>query len=190
MKILKLLLCLLLFCACSPKLKIVSIHKPTYKKELKNNFYLKDKSKSFERLSGKWIWSSDTDTLIIEATPIYKKPRLKNPFSHNSYNNNAFYDTCILNVKYIKEGKIIVNNIGPSKRDSCLVVSPFKIQTNVFYLKNRCQKDNGSYLTLRGDNEQLFLISPYVIKERVLVKKEGKYEVVIPHSIVLDKVIE
>ncbi|TVZ21797.1 hypothetical protein JM84_0677 [Dokdonia sp. Hel_I_63] len=186
MKILKLLFCIFLFYSCSSKIKIIDIHKTTDNENLKKNYYLKDKNRSFERLSGKWLWSNNIDSLIIEATPFYKKRR-QSPVRDYE---NVFYDTCILNVKYVKKGETIIDNIGPSKGDSCLVVSPFKVQTNVFYLKNRCQKDNGSYLALRGDNEQLFFISPYVKQERVLVKKEGEYEVVIPHSIVLDRVMQ
>ena len=42
---------------------------------------------------------------------------------------------------------------------------------------------------MAGGNS-LSLLSPYVENEKVLLKKEGEYEVVIPHSIVLDRVMQ
>ena len=166
------------------KIKIIDIHTNIYRKGLRKNFYLKDKSKSFETLKGTWVWSNDTDSLIVESLPVYRKPYE----SPNKNTKNAYYDSGVLNIKYIKDGKLIFDNTNKGIVESCLVTSPFKVQTNVFYLNNHCKGDSGSYLILRGDFQQLFLVSPYTEKEKVLLEKEGEYKVVIPHSIVLDKV--
>lgn len=183
-KILKLLMVSFLFCACSSQVKTINMHTSLSNKNLKKNFYLKDENRSFERLKGTWVWTSKKDSLIIESIPIYKKPYDK---TLNTY-ENAYYDSGVLNVRYVKDGEVILDRIGKKTTKNCLIISPFKVQTNVFYLNNFCKKDNGSYLILRGDNEQLFLVSPYTEKEKVLLSKDGEYEIVIPHSIVLDRI--
>ncbi|TVZ21791.1 hypothetical protein JM84_0671 [Dokdonia sp. Hel_I_63] len=187
MKILKLLFCILLFSSCSSKLKIIDIHKPTYKKISKKDFYMKDKNRSFERLKGQWLWTNASDTLTLKITPKYKI-KYDEKVSHFE---NAYYDTADIEVKYIKNGITVYNDINKNN-GQCLVPSPFKIHIDMFYLFNFCnlRSNSPSYLIFMAGGNSLSLLSPYVENEKVLLKKEGEYEVVIPHSIVLDRVMQ
>ena len=184
MKILKLLFCIFLFYSCSSKLKIINIHTPTYGMNLKKNFYLKDKA-TFTRLKGEWLWTNASDTLTLKIIPKYKI-KYDEKVSHFE---NAYYDTADIEVKYIKNGITVYNDKNNGR---CLVPSPFKIQIDMFYLFNFCnlRSNSPSYLIFMAGGNSLSLLSPYVENEKVLLKKEGEYEVVIPHSIVLDRVMQ
>ena len=158
-----------------------------YHKNIQKNFYLKDKNKSFERLSGEWLWTNTSDTLILQITPRYKE---KYDEKVSGY-RNAYYDTAIIKVKYTKNGITIYDDLEKDIDKICLKPYTFKILTDFFYLKNLCTKAfSNSYIVFMKGGKSLSLFTNHAKKEKVLLKKEGEYEVVIPNSIILDKVIE
>ncbi|AEE18976.1 hypothetical protein Krodi_0992 [Dokdonia sp. 4H-3-7-5] len=186
MKILKLLFCILLFSSCSSKLKIINIHTPTSGMNLKKNFYLKDKA-TFTRLKGEWLWTNASDTLTLKIIPKYKI-KYDEKVSHFE---NAYYDTAIIEIKYIKNGITIFNSIDNKTDEVCLKVTPYKIYTDIFYLNNFCKEVlDTSYLIFMDGGDSLSLLNPALEKENVLLKKEGEYDVVIPNSIMLDRVMQ
>lgn len=173
--------------SCSPKLKVYRIHVPRYgKKKLTKNFYMKDHGRSFENLKGTWMWSNSTDTLTLKIKPYYKKPYESKIFDYE----NAFYDSSSIKMKYVKNGKIVFDNLDEDILDSCLYARTFEIHTDMFYLNNRCNsKFTGAYLIFMNDFNGLSLLGR-ATDRTVLLKKENEYEVVIPNSIILDRIIE
>lgn len=182
------IICLtILFFGCSPKLKVYSIHSLMEDKKIReDNFYLRDKSNTYERLKGTYLWSNGLDTLILKFTPIYKK---KITGGHLNPPKNAFFDTNEIKLRHVKDGKVIFDNFEHDYTKVCLYADHFGVYTTQFYFYNRCDGKPGGplILFLRDD---ILLVNQFVPDYYTLLKKEGEYEVVIPRNIVLKNITD
>ena len=170
----------LIFISCSTKLKIYDSCQLT--KNNDKNFYYKDTEYSYEILKGTWIWTNEKDTLYVKATPIYKKPIKKF--------KNSFYDVGALSLKYIKNGKVIYDGLNDNLEKSCLLADKTTTNNrNMFILTNSCSTYLYSYLLFMRGAQSLALLSPLVDKNKILLKTEDGTEIVIPNSIILDRVV-
>ena len=178
---------MLLLSLCNNKLHVYSIHELLYKTELKNNFYLKDKNRSFENLKGKWIWENDNESLILGFNPNYKKVYTRKFTKHN----NAYYDDSDIKIKYIKNDSTIYNNLNNGLSENCIKVKNFKIYTNLFFLKNNCNENHDlSYMALMNNFKSLCIINPSTDNRNfILFETEDGTEIVILNSIILDRVV-
>ena len=176
----------ILFFNCKPKLKIYDTYalmKDIHKRD--DNFYVKDISKNYRHLKGNWQWTNELDTLIIEIKPIFKKKLGENYYPPKK---NAFYDTNQINVKFIKNGEVIVDQIN-IEHENCLYVDHLGVNTNMFYVYERCTGPNYVKPILMFVGNDLLLINRWNEKEGVFIKKEGAYEVKIPRTITLKRML-
>ena len=183
--IIKIVLVSFLLFGCGPKLKVYSIHDLMKSRKIRNDdYYLKDKSRSYELLKGKWIWTNQADTLVVNIIPVYKKKYYNNKFGGKK---NAYHDTAILELKFIESGSTIVDEFGSVKADSCLYASPLGIYTNMFYLYNRCRTGIYDHPILINIGGHLVLVNKWNGDEGALIEKEGEYKIVIPRTITLKR---
>ena len=188
MKYILILLATILFFSCKPNLKIYDAHgllKPI--KIRKDNYYIKESNGSNTRLKGSWVWTNNNDTLLLKSTPIIKKKygedNLPTP------KKNVYHDFNQISLKYVKDGKVIVDNLS-SNDNNCLIANHLEVLTNMFYVYDKCSTD--AYIeppVLMFVGNDLLLINQWNEKEGVFIKKEGAYEVKIPRTITLKRML-
>ena len=127
------------------------------------------------------MWVNKSDSLILKFKSNFKKPL--------EGCENCFYDTSIMTIKYIENGKIIFNNLNVKADENCFLVKTTINNTNMFHLDNFCKSHTDSYLIFMRGVKSLCLLSPFVERNRRLLKTEDGAEIVIPNSIILDRVV-
>ena len=73
--------------------------------------------------------------------------------------------------------------------ENCLYADHLGVYTNMFYVLERCIGPNYSPATLIYVGNDLLLINQWNEKEGVFIKKEGAYEVKIPRTITLKRML-
>ena len=182
MNIYILILSTLLISCNSSKLKIYNIHSvksPLFSKN--NNFYKKDSNRSFESIRGTWEFSQKKDTLILKIKPFYKKEMDSLIFNCKK----CFYDGAIANIKYIKDNKVIVDNLT-NKNYEALEITNFDVYIDYFHVSKHNESGILSTLYLLTPNE-LQLTSRYVENLKSLIYHEEKDIVEFPKSFIMKR---
>ncbi|THV57608.1 hypothetical protein EZV76_14705 [Flagellimonas alvinocaridis] len=175
---------IVLFLGCNSNLKLYDQHallKPI--KRVKDDFYIKDFSNSYKRLEGNWVWGSGKDTLVLKFTPIFKKKYEENIFGYK----NAYYDTCLITLKYLSNGTEILNTLDKIRTENCLYAGHLEIITTMFYVYNKCRLGVFDQPVLMFAGNDLVLVNKWNEEEGVFFEKDGEYKIVIPRTITLKR---